>query len=341
MNVGVRGGSAPASEPSRSRCVDQEKRWLRSNQRVLELAEDETVPLIERVRHLAAFASTLDEFFMVRVTSLTGRMDHGPAETRATRPAHAVLAPLYRLAGELMLRVSSCYHDSVLPALTARGIQVLRWEELAGAERDHLHRLFRERVYPLLTPLAVDPAHPFPYISGLSLNLAVVVTGPHTRGAMFARVKVPGLLPRFIEASECRFVALEDVIAAHLPQLFEGSDLLERHAFRVTRARDLERDENARADAVQALEHDIPPPRSSQAVRLEVEESISDGVLYRLVTELGVARYAVYRLRGPLDLAGLQAVADLVIHECTDSPVITAKSGRRRGAGLDGPPRCA
>jgi polyphosphate kinase len=318
-------------ELPQDRYLDREESWLRFNQRVLELAEDEAVPLLERVRFLAIFASNLDEFFMVRVAGLTRRLATGlPVETATKRPPRQVLGRIFELAGELTLRHAACFRDAVLPALTGNGIEILRWAELSDTERQSLHRLFRERVYPVLTPLVVDPAHPFPYISGLSLNLAVVVADPAAGQKMFARVKVPPLLPRFLDVSPHRFVPLEDVIAAHLTQLFEGMEILEHHAFRVTRNQDLEVDEDVTENLMQALERELLRRRFGPAVRLEVEESISAGVLDRLVTELGIGERGVYRLPGPLDLAGLHAIADLDLAELKYPRFFPAESALSR-----------
>jgi polyphosphate kinase len=294
------------------RFLDREESWLRWNQRVLELAEDETVPLLERVRFLAIFASNLDEFFMVRVAGRMRRMAAGlPVESTSGRTSREILQNTLQTARELALRHSKAFAASVQPALSSAGIEILRWKELSASEQDELHTLFRDRVYPVLTPLIVDPAHPFPYISGLSLSLAVMIADPRTGGTMFARVKVPPLLPRFIALAQRRFVPLEDVIAAHLGELFVGLDVLEQHAFRVTRTRDLEIDEDVTENLLQSLERELLRRRFEPAVRLEVEESISSDVLDRLVTELGIDRQAVYRLPGPLDLSGLTGVADL------------------------------
>ncbi|MGE5290531.1 MAG: RNA degradosome polyphosphate kinase [Micromonosporaceae bacterium] len=323
------------SDLPQNRYLDREESWLRFNQRVLELAEDESVPLLERVRFLAIFASNLDEFFMVRVAGLTRRLATGlPVETATKRPPRQVLERIFEVSGELMLRHAACYREAVLPALTQQNIEILRWGELSDTERQSLHRLFRDRIYPVLTPLVVDPAHPFPYISGLSLNLAVVVADPQTRGNMFARVKVPPLLPRFLEVSPHRFVPLEDVIASHLTQLFEGMEVLEHHAFRVTRNQDLEVDEDVTEDLMQALERELLRRKFGPAVRLEVEDSISPGVLDRLVTELGIGERAVYRLRGPLDLAGLNAIADLDLAELKYPRFVPAESALSRDTDL-------
>jgi polyphosphate kinase len=333
MTLSEAGHVRADSDLPQNRYLDREESWLRFNQRVLELAEDEAVPLLERVRFLAIFASNLDEFFMVRVAGLTRRLATGlPVETATKRPPRQVLERIFEVAGELMIRHAACFREAVQPTLTSHGIEILRWAELSDTERQSLHRLFRERIYPVLTPLVVDPAHPFPYISGLSLNLAVVVADPKARGDMFARVKVPPLLPRFLEVSPHRFVPLEDVIAAHLTQLFEGMEVLEHHAFRVTRNQDLEVDEDVTEDLMQALERELLRRKFGPAVRLEVEDSISAGVLERLVTELGIGERAVYRLQGPLDLAGLHAIADLDLPELKYPRFVPAESALRRDA---------
>jgi len=294
------------------RYLDREESWLRFNERVLELAEDAAVPLLERVRFESIFASNLDEFFMVRVAGLVRRMAAGlpVQEVAGLRPSQ-VLERVLTMSGELTVRHAACYRDMLLPALAGHGIEILRWKELSAGEQASLRELFRERIYPVLTPLVVDPAHPFPYISGLTLSLAVMLADPETGETMFARVKVPPLLPRFLTVSPQRFVPLEDVIAAHLTELFVGLDVVEHHAFRVTRVRDLEIDEDITEDLLQAMERELQRHRFEQAIRLEVEESMSSDVLERLITELSIDRRAVYRLPGPLDLSGLSALADL------------------------------
>jgi polyphosphate kinase len=304
------------SELPPDRFLDREESWLRFNQRVLELAEDSSVPLLERVRFLAIFASNLDEFFMVRVAGLMRRMATGlPVEGAGVRRPRQVLERTLESARDLTLRHAACFSDEILPALAAQAIEILRWKELSPDEQDSLHELFKRRIYPVLTPLVVDPAHPFPSISGLSLNLAVMVADPRAGTTMFARVKVPPLLPRFLTVTPQRFVPLEDVIAAHLEELFAGLDIIEQHAFRVTRVRDLEVDEDLTEDLLTALERELLRRRFEDAVRLEVEESISSDVLDKLVTELAIDGRAVYRVPGPLDLSGLFSIADLDIGE--------------------------
>ena len=294
------------------RFLNREESWLRFSQRVLELAEDPHVPLLERVRFESIFASALDEFFMVRVAGRIRRMATGlPVESVTGQAPDQILENTLHMARELTARHALCFSDRLLPALVDAGIEILRWKELLPDEQAMLQRLFRERIYPVLTPLAVDPAHPFPFISGLSLSLAVMVADPRSGMTMFARVKVPPLLPRFLTVSASRFVPLEDVIAAHLTELFAGLDIIEHHVFRVTRIRDLEIDEDVTENLLQSLERELMRRRFEPAVRLEVEDSISSDMLEKLVTELSVDHRAVYRVPGPLDLTGLSAIADL------------------------------
>jgi polyphosphate kinase len=327
--------SVPAARPRPARdealpgdrYLDREESWLRFNQRVLDLAEDESIPLLERVRFLAIFASNLDEFFMVRVAGRIRRMAAGlPVESASGRSPTQILDNTLETARELAGRHAEYFSDAILPALGREGIEILRWKELQEDEQAVLQRLFRERIYPVLTPLVVDPAHPFPYISGLSLSLAVMIADPVTSTTMFARVKVPPLLPRFLTVAPNRFVPLEDVIAAHLPELFVGLDVIEHHAFRVTRTRDLEIDEDMTEDLLKSLERELMRRRFEQAVRLEVEESMSGDVLDKLVTELGVDTRAVYRVPGPLDLSGLNAIADLDLPQLKYPPFVPSET---------------
>ncbi|MFJ8743560.1 RNA degradosome polyphosphate kinase [Embleya sp. NPDC127516] len=294
------------------RFLDREGSWLAFNERVLELAEDPSTPLLERARFLAIFASNLDEFFMVRVAGLKRRIATGLAVRAASGlQPREVLENIWSRSRALMARHSTCFHHDVLPALGEADIQLLHFDDLTDGERQSLYALFRERVFPVLTPLAVDPAHPFPYISGLSLNLAVIVRNPRSGNEHFARVKVPPLLPRFVETSPARFVPLEEVIAEFLGDLFPGMDVLGHHAFRVTRNEDLEVEEDDAENLLQALERELMRRRFGPPVRLEVEENIDPHVLDLLVRELGVGEKEVYPLPGPLDLTGLHAIADL------------------------------
>jgi len=306
------GGEGTADDLPPGRYLDREESWLQFSQRILELAEDPDIPLLERVRFESIFASGLDEFFMVRIAGRMRRMATGlPVESASGKSSAEVLRITLEKARELSLRHALCYSEKLQPALAVEGIEILRWKELTAPEQADLQHLFRERIYPVLTPLVVDPSHPFPYISTLSLSLAVMIADPTTGATLFARVKVPPLLPRFLTVAPNRFVPLEDVIAAHLGELFVGMDVLEHHAFRITRIRDLEIDEDVTENLLQSLERELLRRRFEPAVRLEVEESMSAEVLDKLVTELGVDERAVYRLPGPLDLSGLSAIADL------------------------------
>ena len=198
-----------------------------------------------------------------------------------------------------------------MPELSKEGIDLVRWDELDREEQRFCKRLFKERVFPVLTPLAVDPAHPFPYISGLSLNLAVLVRNPKTGKEHFARVKVPPIFSRFVPLGNQRFVPLEDVIGEHLKRLFPGMEVLEVHTFRVTRNEDLEVEEDDAENLLKALEKELLRRRFGPPVRLEVEDSIAPQVLELLISELGVTPEEVFRVAGPLDLVGLHSIADL------------------------------
>jgi polyphosphate kinase len=311
------------------RFLDREISWLQFNERVLGLAQDQSIPLLERARFLAIFGSNLDEFFMVRVAGLKRRIATGLAQRSASGlEPREVLEEISLVAHELMARQARIFMGDVRPALAEEGVTLVRWDELSPSEQALLGDMFREQVFPVLTPLAVDPAHPFPYISGLSLNLAVVVVNPKTELEHFARVKVPPLLPRFVAVDEqtgaasavepgaadpykTRFVPLEDLIAAHLEFLFPGMDVRQHHTFRVTRNEDLEVEEDDAENLLHALEKELTRRRFGPPVRLEVAEDIDDHVLDLLVRELGINESEVYRLPAPLDLTGLNAIADL------------------------------
>ncbi|MFC4563146.1 RNA degradosome polyphosphate kinase [Nocardiopsis mangrovi] len=305
------------------RFLDREEGWLRFNQRVLELAEDTSIPLLERVRFLAIFSSNLDEFFMVRVAGLKRRLATGVAVASPSgHHPRDLLSRISKVTRELMLRHARCFDESVAPALAEAGIRIVRWAELEDTDRRRMRRFFTRSVYPVLTPFTVDPAHPFPYISGRSLNLAVTVRDPRTARRMFARVKVPSVLPRFIELHDHRFVPVEDVIAEHLPELFEGMEVEAHHAFRVTRNADLEVDEDETDDLVQSLENELLRRRFGPLVRLEVEPTISPEVLDILSNELGAEPEEIYRVPGPLNLAGLSQIADIDRPELTFPPMV-------------------
>ncbi len=294
------------------RFLDRELSWLAFNQRVLELSQDPELPLLDRTKFLAIFASNLDEFFMVRVAGLKRRIATGIAVQAASGYAPTeVLEAIWHRAYELQCRQADIFRRDIRPALETAGISLLRWDELTPAEKTETDRFFDDKVFPILTPLAVDPSHPFPYISGLSLNLAVVVRNPATGNKLFARVKVPPLLQRFAEVGPQRCVPLEDVIAAHLDELFPGMEICEHHNFRVTRNEDVEVEEDDAENLLKALERELVRRRFGPPVRLEVEENIDPHVLELLVSELDVSEQEVFRLPGPLDMTGLWSVVSL------------------------------
>ena len=241
------------------RFLERELSWLDFNQRVLELAEDETIPLLERVNYLSIFASNLDEFFMVRVASLKRRIATGIAvPSPSGLSPQEVLQQIADRTRELQSRHAELFATKVSKELAEHDIQVVHWSTLTEEERQELHSYFSSQVFPVLTPLAVDPAHPFPYISGLSLNLAVVLRNPKTQAEHFARVKVPPLLPRFVivPGSTSRYVPLEDVMGEFIGELFPGMEVLKHHTFRVTRNEDLEVDEDEGENLLVQLEKD-------------------------------------------------------------------------------------
>jgi len=315
------------------RFLDREASWLDYSERVLELASDQEQPLLERVRFAAIFAGNLDEFFMVRVAGLRRRIASGITVAGASGlTPREQLDLIARRVHEQVGRHAQLFRDELAPALRSEGICLLRYDELSPDEGKVVDELFEQRVYPVLTPLAVDPAHPFPYISGLSLNLAVVLADRELGTEHFARVKVPPLLPRFFEVGESRFVPLEDVIAAHLPELFPGLDVLETHAFRVTRNEDVEVEEEDVENLLQALERELQRRRFGPPVRLEVEESMSDRVLQLLLRELRIGEPELYRVPGPLDLGGLWPITALDRPQLKEAPFVPTTHPRLRSA---------
>jgi polyphosphate kinase len=277
--------------------------------------------LLERVKFLAIFATNLDEFYMVRVAGLKRQVDAGiGSRSPCGMLPREQLAHIAQKARPAVERHAELFQDIIMPRLAEHDVRVVRGDELNASEQAQLADLFSEAIFPVLTPLAVDPGRPFPYISNLSLNLAVSVRDSGSGETHFARVKVPPLLPRFVAIGEgdC-FVPLEDVIAAHLDQLFPGMEIVEHHMFRVTRNADLEIDGGA-DDLLEALEEELRKRRFSPAVRLEIEETMPDHVLELLMSELEVGEDDVYSLPGPLDLGGLWALHKIDREDLKDEP---------------------
>ncbi|MES7632143.1 RNA degradosome polyphosphate kinase [Cutibacterium acnes] len=309
-------GTSPSSpdELPEGRYSDRELSWLAFNERVLDLARDtERIPLLERAKFLAIFSSNLDEFFMVRVAGLKRRIDAGVAVPSVAgmlpRELHdAILARTHDLVSEQ----SRVFAEEVRPGLVDEGIEILRWAELSDDEKGHMRTLFSERIFPILTPLAVDPSHPFPYIRGLSINLAVMLANPITGAEQFARVKVPSVLPRLVNLGEGRFLPLEEIISRHLDQLFTGMHVLQHTTFRVTRNEDLEVEEDDAENLLFALEKELLRRKVGRPpVRLEVQDDISAEMLELLTRELDIRDKEVFRLPAPLDLTGLFSLADV------------------------------
>jgi polyphosphate kinase len=335
--------SAPILRPlPEHRYLNRELSWLDFNARVLTLAEDPDIPLLERAKFLAIFATNLDEFYMVRVAGLMRRLQTGlPVEGPDGLTPREQLALIADRTTELMSRQAKCFTGEVHPALDDQQVQILRWVDLDHADRERLRSYFRAQIFPVLTPLAVDPAHPFPYISGLSLNLAVVVRDPDSGPELFARIKVPNNVSRFVSVDapgrsavpvttadgnrKVRFLPLEELMAAHLSQLFSGMQIIEHHLFRVTRNAELEVDDDRDEDLLQALERELARRRFGPPVRLEVASTISEHVLELLVRELDMDGEHVVRVPGLLDLASLWQIYEGVDRpDLKDRPFVPA-----------------
>jgi polyphosphate kinase len=300
------------------RYLNRELSWLAFNRRVLELAQDPAIPLLERANFLAIFASNLDEFFMVRVAGLKRRIATGLAvPTNTGQSPASVLSEVTAAALELQHEHAQTFIEHVRPALEAEGIHLTTWAALSNDEQSQLSDYFSEQIFPVLMPLAVDPAHPFPYISGLSLNLAVRVRNSRTGTEEFARLKVPQMLPRFVpigstsDLKNLRFIALEDLIAHHLQDLFPGMDVLEHHVFRVTRNEDVVIDEDESENLIQVLEQGLLRRRFGPPIRLEISESMDSVTLDLLINELDITEEQVFRLPEPLGLGNLFEISGI------------------------------
>jgi polyphosphate kinase len=294
--------------------LNRELSWLDFNARVLELAEDDCLPLLERVNFISIFCRNLDEFFQIRVAGLKEQLSAGLAPSAPDGiPTADVLRTIRERVQAMMARQTRVFSADIVPRLRAEGIRLVAYAELEADAVDFLRGFFDQRVFPVLTPLAVDPAHPFPFISNLSLNLAVVVGDPASETPRIARVKVPPLLPRFVELpGGGPFVALEQIIAAHLGTLFPGMQVLTSHAFRVTRNADFALNEDEMEDLLAAVETVLRlRRRSPRAVRLETDAAMPADVLALLLDELELDADDVYEMGGPLDLSNLSELVRL------------------------------
>ncbi|MGH8874519.1 MAG: polyphosphate kinase 1 [Acidimicrobiia bacterium] len=295
------------------RYLNRELSWLDFNERVLALAANPDLPLLERAKFMAIWAANLDDFFQVRVAGLKEQVAAGirPASPDGMSPSEQLEA-IRASVEEQYRRSSKVFLDELAPALDRAGTGFSDWETLDDDDRLYLEEKFRDLVFPVVTPLAVDPAHPFPYISNLSLNLAVFVRNPDSQLTRFARVKVPPILPRFVVMPDGeRFVPLDQVIAAHLEELFPGMEILAHYPFRVTRNADLEIEEDEADDLLLAIESELTRRRFGRVVRLEVDPHMSEEALGLLMREMGIGPDDVYLVEGPLDIAGLSALTEL------------------------------
>jgi len=314
------------------RYLNRELSWLDFNARVLALAADTSLPLLERAKFLAIFASNLDEFYMVRVAGLKRRDEMGLSVRSADGLSpREQLRRINERTQQIASRHAHVFLDSVRPSLADEGIVIVTWAELDEDERSRLSTYFHEQVFPVLTPLAVDPAHPFPFVSGLSLNLAVTVKHPDDGGQHFARIKVPDNVDRFVELAPregtsdvVRFLPMEELIAAFLTVLFPGLEIVEHHAFRITRNADFEVEEDRDEDLLQALERELARRRFGSPVRLEVSDDMTESMLELLLRELDVYPGDVIEVPGLLDLSSLWQIYGVDRPALKDPPFVPA-----------------
>jgi polyphosphate kinase len=337
--MAVRSAVRPSSQARalpRDRFFNRELSRLDFDSRVLSMAEDPARPLEERIRFLAIVSDSLDDFFQVRVAGL-----HEQRMAPLTLTSPDGMSPEDQLDGigervrGLMERQSAVFSAEIVPMLGEAGFKIVDVADLSKADHDLLADVFQERIFPVLTPLAVDPAHPFPYISNLSLNLAVMVRVPDRHQPRFARVKVPPLLPRFIGLPDGeRFVLVEQVIALHLPVLFPGMEIVSHHFFRVTRDADLDLDDDEAEDLMVAVQAELTRKRrKGRAVRLEVGPDMSADVLFLLLRELELGSADVYPVTGMLDLTGLLSIHLPIGHESRNWLPSTQPRLRAEGGG--------
>jgi len=321
-----------------ARYLNRELSQLDFDDRVLAVAEDESLPLLERVRFLAILGESVDQFFQVRVAGLKEQMHAALPQTSPDgMTTGEQLRAIHQRASALLDRSTELFTRRIAPALAQQGVCIATVANLDDADREHLAAEFQARIFPVLTPLAVDPAHPFPYISHLSLNLAVMVRDPVRHNMRFARVKVPPLLPRYVPLPDGkRFIPLEQVIALHLDELFPGMEIVSQHPFRVTRDADLDLVDEEAADLLAAIQNELRrQQRKAQVVRLEVDAAMSEEVLGLLVRELELEPTDVYRVAGLLDLSSLWPITGLDRPDLKDEPWTPVTQRRLQGIGVE------
>jgi polyphosphate kinase len=311
------------------RFLNRELSWLAFNERVLKLASEPGIPLLERAKFCAIASTNLDEFFQVRVAALKDQLIAGVDQpTWDGRTPAQQLSAIAEWVPQMIGRLDETFVDQLVPELKAAGVEILGWEDTTAEERSALDRVYDERIFPVLTPLAVDPGHPFPYISDLALSLAVNVADPETGDRRFARLKVPDIFPRLLECSPGRFVPAELLIGAKLDRLFVGMVVESWATFRVSRNGDLTVEDEEADDLLEALEMELRRRRFNQAVRLEVAADIGDELLDLLVRELDLSHEDVTVHRSPLDLSCLFQLMSLDRPDLKDTPWPPVAAGR-------------
>src|SRR5438128_12103958 len=330
----------PAPVQSQPRYLNRELSQLDFDDRVLAMAEDESLPLLERVRFLAILGENVDQFFQVRVAGLKEQVHAALPQTSPDgMTTGEQLRAIHQRSGALLQRSTDLFTRHIAPALEQQGVSIASVADLDETAHDFLLAEFRARIFPVLTPLAVDPAHPFPYISHLSLNLAVIVRDPQRHQQRFARVKVPPVLPRLVPLAEGeRYIPMEDVIALHLQSLFPGMEIVDHHPFRVTRDGDLDDVDSDAEDLLAAIQTELRRRRRhARVVRLEVNPGMSAELLELLTRELELQPSDVYQVDGPLDLSAVHALAQLDRPDLKEEPWPPTTQPRLQGLGAGGP----
>ena len=317
-----------------ARIINRELSWLDFNARVLSLAADTEIELLERCKFVAIFCSNLDEFYQIRVAALKDQIAADvSAITPDGRTPRQQLHEIIRQVQQLVEQLETVYNQDLVPKLASNGIEILGWNKITDVEREYLMSMFETRIFPVLTPLAVDPAHPFPYISNLALNLAVIALDPRTQEQRFARVKIPPTLPRFLQLPDSnRFVLLEDVVSANLGRLFQGMTIEQCHTFRVSRNADLSVDDEDAEDLLAAVEMELRRRRFGRAVRLEVSNGMSKEVLDLLIDELELEAGDVTVHHAPVGLSALMQLSNLNVPHLRFKPWPALTAGRLAAA---------